>query len=125
MQIAELAIGGSPGSRRPLALISLNLTPLIVPVTNTLPKLRLVAFVPLVTVMGVGFGVVCRKPGCWTSLTENERGSMFSVGQFSSFFANCSYLRGINFFRRGKGRGRRGEGRGGEGEKSSRLTSWL
>jgi hypothetical protein len=31
-------------------------------------------------------------------LGPNERGSMFSVGQSSSFFANCSYLRGINFF---------------------------
>jgi hypothetical protein len=47
----------------------------------------------------------------------NERGSMFSVGQSSSFFANCSYLRGINFFRKGKGgeeRGRVGEGERGE-----------
>jgi len=31
-------------------------------------------------------------------LGPNERGSMFSVGQSSSFFANCSYLRGINYF---------------------------
>jgi len=48
-------------------------------------------------------------------LGPNERGSMFSVGQSSSFFANCSYLRGINFFRRGKGRGEMG--RGGDGER--------
>jgi len=49
-------------------------------------------------------------------LGPNERGSMFSVGQSSSFFANyCSYLRGIIFFRKGKGRGERG--RLGEGER--------
>jgi hypothetical protein len=31
-------------------------------------------------------------------LGPNERGSMFSVAQSSSFFANCSYLGGINLF---------------------------
>jgi hypothetical protein len=38
---------------------------------------------------------------------------MFSVGQSSSFFANCSYLRGINFFEERKGE--RGEGERGRG----------
>jgi hypothetical protein len=51
-------------------------------------------------------------------LGPNERGSMFSVGQSSSFFANCSYLRGINFFEEREGEGVEGEiGKGGDWER--------
>ena len=48
-------------------------------------------------------------------LGPNERGSMFSVGQSSSFFAHCSYRRGINFFEEREVEGGDGEmGRGGK-----------
>ena len=76
-----------------MALKSLYLVPLMLP-TWKFPMLTLP--------MSIWLAVLSSD---MVLLGPNERGSMFSVGQSSSFFANCSYWRGINYFYEREGPG--------------------